>query len=63
MSRELFLAHRVRELRERLDMTQEDFAQHVGVTFTTINRWENGKTIPNRIATRVLLDIERKAKR
>jgi putative transcriptional regulator len=33
----------VRELRERAGLTQEQFAARLGVTFPTINRWENGR--------------------
>ena len=36
----------VRELRERLDLTQEQFAQRIGVTYSTVNHWENGKRTP-----------------
>jgi len=36
----------IKELRERLGLTQEQFAQKVGVTFSTVNHWENGKRTP-----------------
>ena len=36
----------IRELRQRLDLTQEQFAQRVGVTYSTVNHWENGKRVP-----------------
>lgn len=36
----------VKELRDRLHLTQEQFAQHVGVTYSTVNHWENGKRVP-----------------
>lgn len=53
---------RIRDLRQRLRLTQEDFAHMIGVTFSTVNRWENGKSQPNRIALRLLVGLERKAK-
>jgi putative transcriptional regulator len=37
----------VKEPRRRLDLTQEQFAQHVGVTYSTVNHWENGKRAPH----------------
>ena len=40
----------VRELRERTGLSQEKFAARLGVTFPTINRWENGKTRPSPLA-------------
>jgi putative transcriptional regulator len=53
---------RIRMLRQRLQLTQEDFAHLIGVTFSTVNRWENGKSAPNRIAYRLLSGLEKKAK-
>ncbi len=40
------IAQLVRDLRERLDLTQEQFAQRIGVTYSTVNHWENGKRTP-----------------
>ena len=54
---------RIQEIRRRLKVTQEDFAHMVGVTFSTVNRWENGKSKPNRIAQRILVGLEKKVQR
>ena len=40
----------VRELRDHLALTQEKFAAKLGVTFPTINRWENGRAKPSPLA-------------
>ena len=40
----------VRELRDALGLTQEQFAAKVGVTFSTVNRWENNKGKPSPLA-------------
>jgi len=40
----------VRELRTALGLTQEQFAARIGVTFSTVNRWENGRGIPSPLA-------------
>lgn len=32
---------KVKELRGKMQMTQEEFAKVLGVSFSTINRWEN----------------------
>lgn len=37
----------IKKLRERGLLTQMEFAEMVGVTFSTVNRWEAGKTRPN----------------
>jgi DNA-binding transcriptional regulator YiaG len=60
---ENFDQHRVRELRLGLNMTQENFAHEIGVTFATVNRWENGRTLPNKVAQKVLKQMERKLHR
>jgi len=44
----------IKELRERLELTQEVFARILGVSFATVNRWENGKTVPTGDYARVL---------
>lgn len=36
----------VRETRQRLGLTQTQFAQILGVSFQSVNRWENGRTKP-----------------
>ena len=49
---------RVKSIRERLGMTQVQFAARIGVSFATVNRWENGQTKPARLAWRQVLDLE-----
>jgi transcriptional regulator with XRE-family HTH domain len=40
----------IRELRLATGLTQEKFAVKLGVTYPTINRWENGRTKPSPLA-------------
>lgn len=47
----------IRDLRRRLNLTQEQFAQRVGVTYSTVNHWENGKRAPQPFLARRLLDL------
>lgn len=35
-------------IRAKLNITQEEMAKKLDVSFATINRWENGHTIPSR---------------
>jgi putative transcriptional regulator len=44
----------VREIRFRLGLTQEQFAAELGVTFASINRWENRKVQPSPMALKLL---------
>jgi len=50
----------IRELRADLGLTQEQFAAKLGVTYSTINRWENRKGNPSPLA---MLRIEKLQKR
>lgn len=45
----------VRQFRQLLGLTQEQFAARMGVTLPTINRWENDRSKPSPLA---LLRIE-----
>ncbi len=50
----------IKEMRQRVGMSQEQFAKALGTTALSINRWENGKTMPNRMAQTQLLEFCRK---
>lgn len=47
----------VRELRDRLIMTQQEFANYLGVSFASINRWENGTNKPTTTAKRKIVEL------
>jgi putative transcriptional regulator len=53
-AQEIQSADLVRELRFRLGLTQEQFAAELGVTFASINRWENRKVQPSPMALKLL---------
>ena len=55
------LSEMVKELRGQLDLTQEQFAAKIGVTWSTINRWENGRGKPSPLALGHLLEIVQEA--
>ncbi len=40
----------LRAIRAKLDLTQEQLAERLGVSFTTVNRWEGGSTAPQKAA-------------
>lgn len=40
----------VKEIRRQLTMSQEDLARQLGVSYATVNRWENGLSKPSRLA-------------
>lgn len=49
----------VRDLRGRLGLTQEKFAAKLGVTFPSINRWENDRSTPSPLAMKRLEELVR----
>jgi len=49
----------VRPLRLRLGMTQEGFAAALGVSFSTVSRWENAHCEPSRLSWRAVQELAR----
>jgi putative transcriptional regulator len=47
----------IRNQRITLGLTQEQFAVKVGVTFSTVNRWENNKSRPSPLALMRIKDL------
>ena len=45
-------AERVKAVRKALNLSQEDLAHILGISFASVNRWENGKTNPSKLAKR-----------
>ena len=50
--------HRIRRLRSQLGLTQTELAELMGVSFATVNRWENRQTHPSPLAWRQLAQME-----
>ena len=44
------LAPIIRDLRSQLGLTQEEFAHALGITVSTVNRWEKGHSVPSKLA-------------
>lgn len=47
----------IKTLRARLGLTQVALADKLGVSFPTVNRWENGKSVPSQLAWDKLLRL------
>jgi DNA-binding transcriptional regulator YiaG len=43
----------VKQVRQSLNISQEELAHALNVSYVTINRWENGRSKPNRMAKAV----------
>ena len=50
-------AEKVKFVRTELKLSQEDLARELGVSFATINRWENGRYNPSRLAKKAFEDF------
>ena len=46
----------IKSIREYLGLSQTEFAEKICVTFATVNRWENGRAIPTRLAQTTLYE-------
>jgi transcriptional regulator with XRE-family HTH domain len=51
-------ALRVRELRTRLGLSQEQFAARLSVSYVTVSRWENGRSEMSAAVRRRLVQLE-----
>ncbi len=47
----------IKQIRNHLNMSQIEFADWLGVSFATVNRWENGHSIPNKLAQTKLYEV------
>ncbi len=43
-------SEKIRYVREKLSISQEDLARALNVSYATVNRWENSKTKPIKMA-------------
>jgi DNA-binding XRE family transcriptional regulator len=48
---------KLKEVRRKLGLTQEALAHRIGVSFTSVNRWENGQTNPSPLARRQIEEL------
>ena len=47
----------IKRLRRRMGLTQVMLAERLGVSFPTVNRWENGKSKPSQLSWNRLLEL------
>ena len=47
----------IKNLRTKLVLSQQEFAELLGVSFTSVNRWENGKHEPTIKVKRKILQL------
>jgi len=49
---------RIKSLRAKLGLTQQALAERLEVSFATVNRWENGQTIPSQLSWKQIRQLE-----
>lgn len=47
----------IKEIRTSLGLSQMAFAEKLHVSFSTVNRWEKGRVVPNRLATVAIISL------
>jgi putative transcriptional regulator len=50
----------VRSLRRQLKLTQEELAHELGITVGTVNRWENRRFRPSKLARAMIVEFAQK---
>ena len=51
------IVEQLKALRQQHGWSQEDLARELGVSFSTVNRWENGKAKPSQLAQKGILTL------
>ena len=47
----------VKAARKEIGVSQKEFANKLHVSFSTVNRWENGHVMPNQLAIATLVEL------
>jgi len=55
------VAATLRAIRSKMNLTQEQLAERLGVSFATVNRWEGGSNLPQKAAREVILALAQEA--
>lgn len=55
--REDIMQDLIKKIRSHMNMNQTEFAEQLNVTFATVNRWENGRALPNKLAQDKIYDL------
>jgi putative transcriptional regulator len=54
---------RIKAIRQQLGLSQEELAHKLGVSFTSVNRWENGQTKPSKLAKKQIDLLSKKTEK
>ncbi|MFQ3675689.1 MAG: helix-turn-helix transcriptional regulator [Endomicrobiia bacterium] len=57
------ISKKIKTIRNKLRLTQEQLAQKIGVSFSTINEWKNNKRKPSPLAIKQIEILIKKTRR
>lgn len=49
----------VKQIRQSMDMSQTEFAEHFGFSVRTLQEWEQGRSVPQGVAKNFLILLQR----
>lgn len=52
-----FVKELIKRIRTFLNMSQTELAELLNISFATVNRWENGRAVPNKLAQSTLYEL------
>ncbi len=55
------LSYKLLKIRQNLSLSQEELAEELGVSFATVNRWENGHSTPRRVIMETIHNLYKRA--
>jgi DNA-binding transcriptional regulator YiaG len=55
---EAWSPERIKQLREKLGVTQKELGEKIGVHVITVTRWETGACEPSNVCLKMLLQLE-----
>lgn len=61
MTKRQAVAATLRAVRAKMNLTQEQLAERLGVSFATVNRWEGGSNLPQKAAREVIEALAQEA--
>ena len=53
----MFFSEFVVSVRKKLQLSQKQLAAAINVSYSTINRWENGRVVPSNLAVKSFYDF------
>lgn len=53
----------IKRLRLSAGLSQEEFARELDISFATVNRWENNRASPSRLARKLLVKFKKRTER